>query len=157
MDTKIRIYQRIGEFVVSLQWLENKLREISWFILDPERSIWPPTGLRELTNEELINEVHRLFLDALPKCEHPDPDASQSHFIEGISEIADTLHQLRRDKNRILHSVLIELSGYGEEPLRSNPRLMVDEETGEYLFGQEVLRADSLDKEQRKGQRQHFS
>jgi TPR repeat protein len=111
-DTENRIYQRIGEFVVSFQWLENKLREIGWFILDPERSIWPPTGLRNLTNEKLINEVHRLFLDALPKCELPDPDASQSHFIEGMSEIVDTLHQLRRDRNRILNSDFIELRAY---------------------------------------------
>ena len=30
-----KIYQRIGEFVVCYQWLENKFREIGWLILDP--------------------------------------------------------------------------------------------------------------------------
>lgn len=35
MSNEDVIYQRIGEFTVSLLWLENKLREIGWFILGP--------------------------------------------------------------------------------------------------------------------------
>lgn len=56
------IYQRIGEFTVSFQWIENKLREIGWFILDPDRANWPPADLRNLTNEKLIDRVHGLFV-----------------------------------------------------------------------------------------------
>ncbi len=40
-----RIYQRIGEFVVCFQFLENQFREIGWFILDPARQEWPPLSL----------------------------------------------------------------------------------------------------------------
>nr|WP_057929649.1 hypothetical protein [Burkholderia ambifaria] len=38
MSNEQAVYQRIGEFTVSFQWIENKLREIGWFILDPERT-----------------------------------------------------------------------------------------------------------------------
>lgn len=30
------IFQCIGEYIVAFQGLENKLREIGWFIQDPE-------------------------------------------------------------------------------------------------------------------------
>ena len=149
-NTQDRIYQRIGEFVVSFQWLENKLREIGWFILDPNRSEWPPKGLRKLTNENLINEVRNLFLDALPKCVLSAD--LESDFIKSFGSCVETLHQLRRDRNRILHSAFIELKGGGEvqDLMRSNPRLTVDEETGECLFDQEILKSDSFEKEMRK-------
>lgn len=52
MTDEALVYQRIVEFAVSFQWLENKLREIGWFIMDPERKDWPPKGLRALTNEK---------------------------------------------------------------------------------------------------------
>jgi hypothetical protein len=145
-----RIYQRIGEFVVSFQWLENKLREIGWLILDPNHSNWPPTGLRNLKNERLINKVRDLFFEALPKCKL-DSDL-EKEFLESFALCVETLHQLRRDRNRILHSAFLELKAGGEtqEFIRSNPRLSIDEETGEYLFDQECLKPDSFDEEMRK-------
>jgi hypothetical protein len=141
------IYQRIGEFVVSFQWLENKLREIGWFILNPERSQWRPTGLRNLTNEKLIDTVHQLFVQALPKCKLEQD--LEANLKDSFASAASVLHQLRRDRNRILHSAFIELKAGGEAQglLRSNPKLQVDEETGETLFGQEVLTAESFSKE----------
>ncbi len=36
MSNEQAVYQRIVEFAVSFQWIENKLREIGWFILDPD-------------------------------------------------------------------------------------------------------------------------
>ena len=33
-----RIYQLIGEYVVCFQWIEHKLREIGWLILDPRQA-----------------------------------------------------------------------------------------------------------------------
>ena len=30
-----KVYQRIGEFVVSFQFIENQLRQIGWLLLDP--------------------------------------------------------------------------------------------------------------------------
>ncbi|GMQ83832.1 MAG: hypothetical protein BMS9Abin06_0575 [Gammaproteobacteria bacterium] len=72
LNTEEKLYKRIGEFAVSFQWLENKLREIGLFILDPERSEWPPKSLRNLTNEKLIDKIHDLFIEALPKCKLSD-------------------------------------------------------------------------------------
>lgn len=62
------IYQRIGEFVVSFQWLEGKIRDIGWFILDPSRRDWPPKQLRNESTEKLFTKVEQLFIQALPKC-----------------------------------------------------------------------------------------
>lgn len=140
-------YQRIGEFAVSFQWLENKLREIGWFILDPERSQWPPTGLRNLTNEKLVERVYELFVGALPKCELPDD--LEIELKDSFAVAAKDLHQIRRDRNRVLHSAFIELKAGGEVHglLRSNPKTEVDEETGEVLFDQEFLTDASFHKE----------
>lgn len=141
------IYQGIGEFLVSFQWLENKLREIGWFILDPERSHWPPADLRNLTNEKLINRVHQLFVESLPKCKLPGD--LESDLKKSFASSAKALHQLRRDRNRILHSAFIELKAGCETQglLRSNPRTQVDEEAGEILFDQERLSTESFSKE----------
>ena len=147
MSKESIVYQRIGEFAVSFQWIENKLREIGWFILDPERSQWPPSGLRNLTNEKLVDKVHQLFVQALPKCRLPHD--LEADFAESFASAAQALHQLRRDRNRILHSAFIELKAGCEVQgvLRSNPKIQTDEETGEALFDQEVLTAESFSKE----------
>ena len=150
LNSEEKIYQRIGEFAVSFQWLENKLREIGWFILDPERAEWPPKNLRNLTNEKLIHRIHELFIEALPKCRLPAE--LEEEFKESMDSCAQILHQLRRDRNRILHSAFIELKAGGEVQglVRSDPRLGVDEETGETLFDQEYLTPNSFDSEMQK-------
>lgn len=143
------VYQRIGEFTVSFQWLENKLREIGWFILDPDRSTWPPTGLRNLTNERLVDRVHELFVQALPKCALPED--LEIDFKQTFADSVLVLHHLRRDRNRILHSAFIELKAGGEiyGLLRANPKIQLDDETGEPLFDQEILTPESFSKEMR--------
>lgn len=150
MNSEEKTYQRIGEFVVTFQWLEGKLREIGWFILDPDREQWPPTSLRDLTNHQLIEKVHDLFVKALPQCDLPS-DLEQE-LRQSFDACAEELHQIRKDRNRILHSAFIELKAGGEVQglVRSDPRLGVDEETGEILFDQECLTPDSFDKEMRR-------
>ena len=147
MSHEDRVYQRIGEFTVSFQWIENTLREIGWFILDPERSQWPPAGLRNLTNEKLIDQVQQLFMQALPKCKLPND--LEEDFKGSFASSVKVLHQLRRYRNRILHSAFIELKRGGKVQgiLRSNPKIQVDEETGESLFDQELLTAESFSRE----------
>lgn len=140
------IYQRVGEFVISFQWTENKLREIGWFILDPQREEWPPVVLRNLTTADLIDRVHRLFVVALPKCQLPSQ--LEADFRDSFTSTVNVLHELRRDRNRILHSTFIELKASGEVQglLRSNPTIQVDEETGESLFDHEILTPESFAK-----------
>lgn len=144
MIDKGLVYQSIGEFAVSFQWLENKLREIGWFIMEPDRKDWPPKGLRALTNEKLIGKVHELFLHALPQCDLGEE--MEADFKTAFAACAETLHQLRRDRNRILHSAFIELKADDEVVglMRSNPRFTRDEETGSALFDREILKPDSF-------------
>lgn len=149
MENEERIYRRIGEFVVCFQAIENKLREIGWLIIDPKRLQWPPNGLRTLTNEALINKVHDLFRQALPKCKLK-PELEED-FAASFTSAAEAMHELRRNRNRILHSAFIELKAVGEvlEILRSNPKTYVDEETGEVVFDQELLSPESFANEMR--------
>lgn len=144
MNNAEHIYQRIGEFAVAFQSLENRLREIGWFVIDPERLKWPPPDLRNLTNEKLVDRVYELFLQALPKCKLPKE--LEADLKESFASAAKHLHQLRRDRNRILHSAFVELKSGGEAQgiLRTSSRLQVDEETGEPLFDQELLTAESF-------------
>ena len=146
LDTEEKIYQRIGEFVVSFQWIENKLREICWF-LDPKSSEWPPKSLRNLNNKKLVDKIHKLFNKALKQCKLPVD--LENDFKESMDSCVKTLHQLRKDRNKILHSAFIELKAGGEVQclMRSNLRLQKDKETGEMLFDQEYLTPDSFDKE----------
>ena len=123
------------------------MREIGWFILDPEYIEWPPLHLRNLTNQKLINRVHKLFKEALPQCNLSAE--LEAEFDNLFDTYADRLHQLRKDRNRILHSAFIELKAGGEVQgiMRSNPKLGVDEETGSPLFDREILSSESFQKE----------
>lgn len=149
MASEALVYQRIGEFAVSFQWLEHKLREIGWLILDPGRKNWPPKDLRALGNKELIDKVHELFVQALPRCRLDA--ALEAEFGASFASCARELHQLRRDRNRILHSAFIELKAGSEVRglMRTNPRLEVDEETREVLYDQELLTPESFAEEMR--------
>jgi len=142
-----KIYQRIGEFVVSFQGLENLIREIEWFILDPGRENWPPMDQRNETTAILFTKVEELFLDALPRCQLDSE--LEADFRRSFAVNAERFRNLRRARNKILHSAYIELKAGGEVHgvMRSNPKLIMDSETGEPLFDQELLSEKSFEKE----------
>lgn len=142
-----KTYQRIGEFVVCFQSIENKIREIGWFILDPGRKDWPPKLLRKDSNAALFEKVEKLFLSALPRC---DLGAElEAELRVSFAQSGGRFHNLRRARNRILHSAFIELKSGGEVRglLLSNPQISVDAETGEILFDQDFLSENSFAKE----------
>lgn len=146
-DQQERIWQRIGAFVVSFQWLENKMREIGWFILDPRRKDWPPKALRKGSLESLLDDVEKLFLTAIKKC-RLDKEL-EDEYLESFPMHIQRFHKLRRARNRILHSAYIEVKAGGEvlALVRSDPKLIVDSETGEISIDQETLTEQSFDKE----------
>lgn len=128
-------YQSIGEFVVIFQWIENKYREIGWFILDPERMNWPPMQLRKESNQELIDKVTGMFLDLTSKFNFPNGAERTTDF----QDLQKIFHELRRFRNRLLHSFYIELKVGGEVQglVLSNPKVKIDTETDEVIFDQE--------------------
>ena len=145
--TEAQIYQRIGEFVVSFQWIENRIREIGWFAQDPHRSNWPPPGLRSENSQDLFGKVEALLLGALASC---DLDGKlEADFRSEIGRAAGLYHNLRRARNKIIHSAFVELKAGGEVAgiVRSNPKLERDPESGEFLFDQEMLSGSSFDEE----------
>jgi len=141
MDTN-KIYQRIGEFVVSFQWLENMLREIGWLILDPNRNEWPPNALRNLTNHDLVNKVEELYIGLIDNLDVEGQEERKDNF----RSLMMTCHDIRRYRNNLLHSAYIELEA-GDDVvgiLRSNPKPQVDPNSGEALFDQEILSEETI-------------
>ena len=136
-----KIYQRIGEFVVCFQWLEDLIRQIGWFIIDPERKVWPPQDLREESNSQLLHKVEKLYYEILEKNDIPDSTNRKKKFSNLISEC----HEFRKYRNNLLHSAYIELKGGGEviDLMRSNPKLATGEQ-GEYIFDNEIMTEEKL-------------
>lgn len=133
-------YKALGEFVVVFQWAEMKYREIGWFILDPERRHWPPMQLRTETNQNLIDKVTDLFVVLTDTYSFENG----TEKALDMQELRTRFHELRKYRNRLLHSAYIELKAGGELQgyIRSNPRVGVDPETGEVMFDFEQFTAN---------------
>lgn len=144
-----KIYKHIGEYVVSFQWIENQLREIGWYILDPEKKDWPPKALRNKTNCQLANEVKQLYLEAIPKCNLNSE--RETDFINTFNKCVELLHQIRKARNTILHSAFIECKADGEAQgiIRTDPKIKYDE-SGEVIFNREILSPSSFESEMNK-------
>ena len=140
-----KTYQRIGEFVVCFQSVENQLREIGWFILDPTREQWPPESLRDVTSYQLAEKVKSLFQGCIGACEL----THEKEIRESFNEQIVSFHAIRKQRNRFLHSAFIELKAGGEVQalLRSDPILKKDSDSGEPTMNQEILSADSFEAE----------
>lgn len=137
MDDLDKAYKSIGELVVVFQWVENKYREIGWFILDPERKQWPPMELRKETTHDLMKKVLKLFSDLVENSSFPNGEEKLKEF----KRVTDAFQDFRKFRNRMLHSAYIEMKAGGEIAglIRANPQISVDEETGELIQDQEAF------------------
>ena len=135
-------HRALGEFVIVFQWVENLYRQIGWFILDPERTQWPPMQLRKETNHDLINKVTDLYVDLTRRYAFP----KGAEKAQDMLELKDHFHALREYRNRLLHSTYVELKAGGEVHgyVRSNPEIGVDPDSGELIFDQEGFSADVI-------------
>ena len=103
-------YQRIGEFVVSFQWIEDQFRQMGWFMLDPEMTNFPNEELREETNHQLLNKVAVLHDDFIAKYQIDTTKGYQLDFKALVARF----HDLRKYRNNLLHSAYQELKAGGE-------------------------------------------
>lgn len=101
-------YQKIGEFVVTFQWIEQRIRQIGWFCTDPQSSEF--SNLRKESNYELLNNVVSLHEEFIKKNEIDTQDGYQLNFNEVIS----SFHKYRNFRNKLLHSAYTELKAGGE-------------------------------------------
>jgi hypothetical protein len=98
--------------------------------------------LRKESNQALINKVTGLFVELTSRYALP----GGAEKANEMQELRDRFHELRRYRNRLLHSIYVELKsgddihGY----LRSNPEVGVDPESGELIFDQEEFTADVI-------------
>jgi hypothetical protein len=60
-------YQRMGEFVVSFQWIEDQFRQIGWRTIDPEMVKLPNEELRNESNNDLLNKILSLLNEFITK------------------------------------------------------------------------------------------
>jgi hypothetical protein len=137
------IYKKLGEFVVSFQWLENRFREIGWLILDPKRTQWPPKLLRKENFGELIDKVHSLYDRLIDSIAPQDAKERKQAFKAIIRES----HALQKYRNNLVHSAYIELKAGGEvvKILRSNPRLKQYPISNDLLYERETLTEQSFE------------
>lgn len=144
-EEECKLYQKIGEFTVSFQWAEQRVREIGWFCNDPFRKNWPPTILREESNNLLLKRVENFFLMYVDKLNLSDASDRKARFQLLIQKC----HDLRRRRNIILHSAYVELKAGGEimDIMRVSSRIQKDDQTGEYVFDREMLNQQSFDLE----------
>ena len=137
-----RLMQRIGEFVVSFQWLEDKFRDIGWLIEDPTRMSWPPKTLRNLTNFDLLNNVERAYLGLVDSLNIDNAEERKAAFQLLVSRC----HEIRKYRNNLLHSAYVEMKSHNEVigVIRSNPRINTTTMAGDTTFDYVPLTADSV-------------
>lgn len=133
-----KIYQHIGEYVVSFQWIENKIRTIGWFILDPNNENHPQKELREESTYNLFKKFEELFLEALPKCNLPLD--LENDFRSSLKTNSELFQKIRKARNDILHSAYLELKAGGDIMgiMKSNPKLNDNEMLTEKSFNKEM-------------------
>jgi len=136
------VYKKLGEFVVSFQWLENRFREIGWLIIDPKRIDWPPKSLRTESFSRLVDRVQKLYSALIDRIAPEDAEERKRAFKVIVKET----HALSKYRNKLIHSAYIELKAGGEVLglIRSNPRLKEDPTSGEVLWDQENLTEESF-------------
>lgn len=123
------LYQSIGRFVIAFQQLENTYREIGWYVLHPERKNWPPTELRRETNSDLIDKVTGL-LESLVET---GVLANGESWLPTIGYLRENFHELRRYRNKLLHSVYIPIETKDEvfDFYTADVKLTIDPDTSE--------------------------
>ncbi len=133
-----KIYQHIGEYVVSFQWIENKIRTIGWFILDPNNENHLQKELHEESTSKLFKKFEELFLEALPKCNLPLD--LENNFRSSLKINSELFHKIRKARNDILHSAYLELKAGGDiiGIMKSNPKLNNNEMLTEKSFNKEM-------------------
>lgn len=136
------IYTAIGQFVVFFQMCEDTYREIGWLIVDPERRNWPPRQFRRQRTVELIEDVTNAFINLTSS--HTFPNGEEK--AREADELRRSFHALRNFRNRILHSVYTEIVVDKKvvEITRTNPRTIVDPETGDVQFDQEPISPETI-------------
>ena len=142
-----RIYQRIGEFVVSYQWIEDRIRTIGWLIIDPNNENFPQKQLRNESSKKLFETFKELLLEALPKCQLVEE--LELDFRNSLEENTERFHTLRKFRNVVLHSAYNELKAGGEVVgiVRTDPKIKIDNITQEPIFDIELLSDKSFEKE----------
>ena len=137
------ICQKLGELIVSFQWLENILHQIAWVLIDPEWHEDPrgkTAGLWFRRLLDLVSTDYMAYIDAHEISDAEDRKRDFRELVKRCGSIAD-------DRNRIIHSTFIELSAGGELQglLRSKIKAHVDAQAETRMtFDQEHLHKPPL-------------
>lgn len=136
-----KLYQRIGEFVVSFQFMENRVRSIGWFIDDPERKSWPATILRKETNQQLLDKVCEMFCVESAKWAGKDIQLGPQSF----KKLIERAHKIRRYRNELIHAAYVELKGGDEVYGMIKADIKKDNNKSQINIESEFLTVSSID------------
>ncbi|MFT4155200.1 hypothetical protein [Parafilimonas sp.] len=121
--------------------MEKQIRNIGWFIKDPERKSWPTTTttLRKETNQQLLDKVCRMFCNESAKWY----EKGVQFGPESFKNVIERVQNMRLYRNELMHAAYVELKGgdkiYGL--LKSGIKKVKDKSTIE----SELLTESSID------------
>jgi hypothetical protein len=83
-----------------------------------------------------------MFVELVARYEFPNGSERAADF----TELRGHFQEMRKYRNRLLHSTFVELKAGGELAgyMRSNPKITVDPDSGEVVFDQEALSAETI-------------
>jgi hypothetical protein len=139
------IYQKLGELVVSFQWLENLLHQIAWILIDPDWKDDPRKKTADFWFRRLLDFVSERYIAYINTHEIPDAERDKKKFQELIKRCG----MIADDRNRIVHSTFVELKAGGELQglLRSKIKVEIDADRDKTLvFDQERLNEKSFER-----------
>jgi len=103
------IYRQIGIYVVSFQYLENLLFQISWFFSEPPYSEVGRLRLVSKGFSALIGEAERRTGEFLAA-----DGRDTSEFSQNFRTHMRERRKIERERNRIVHSAYLHLEAGGE-------------------------------------------
>jgi hypothetical protein len=110
MDPK-PLFEAVGEYVLCFAWLENVIWQTATFAKYPEQDHSGRWALLDFSFAELVRTAEQaipLFVDAWA------PRQIARDFKRRVSDALDKCGDVRRQRNRFLHSAYVHLEAGGE-------------------------------------------
>lgn len=97
------IYAAIGRFIVAIQAVESKLREMIWLCTDPEFS----SSSRKPMAGESFNQTTERALATIPPFINRHGSAHAQAVLDDLQSALDGCRSLNQRRNRVVHSAYI--------------------------------------------------
>jgi len=107
-----RVYRRLGEFIVALQWFEDTLLDMITKLVAPERFFAARAAFLSMRFAEKIRVAEHMFLQVVEELGR-EGDSLAAQWSETFREICNRLTKLNEQRNKVVHSSYVELMAGG--------------------------------------------